>query len=198
MKSVLGWIWRVVEVLIIVYVIVITSFILSRNKYNYTQFGDYTLVNIDLLAEKNIKGVKSGDLLIVKNTNDIDKGDVIYYYAVREDSYIVKSNPILEVKSDSYNSLYTVSDGDNNTIASARVLGKYASVHHKWGSVLSVLESKFGFLFLVLLPIMVVFIYQIYEFVLILKENPLREEEQEENEKKDTEKKDKDKEIEIL
>ena len=49
MKKVFGWIWRVAEVLIIVYVIVITSFILSRNKYNYTQFGDYTLVNIDLL-----------------------------------------------------------------------------------------------------------------------------------------------------
>ncbi len=193
MKNVLSGIWRVIEVLIIVYVIVITSFILSRNKYNYTQFGDYTLVNIDLLAEKNIKDVKSGDLLIVKNSNDIEKGDVIYYYAVREDNYIVKSNPVLEVKTDNYNSLYTVNDGDNNTIASTRVLGKYASVHHTWGSVLSILESKFGFLFLVLLPIMVVFIYQIYEFVLILKENPLKEELEKEDKKEN-----KDKEVEIL
>ena len=182
MKNVLGFIWRVVEVLIIVYVIIITSFILSRNKYNYTQFGDYTLVNVDLLAEKNIKGVKSGDLLIIKNSLDINKGDVIYYYAVREDNYIVKSNEVLEVKSDDYNSLYTINDGDNNTIAGTRVLGKYSSIHHKWGSVLSILESKFGFLFLVLLPIMVVFIYQIYEFVLILKENPIHEEVEEKKE----------------
>ena len=35
----------------------------------------------------------------------INKGDVIYYYAVREDNYIVKSNEVLEVKSDDYNSL---------------------------------------------------------------------------------------------
>ena len=181
MKKVFGWIWRVVEVLIIVYVIVITSFILSRNKYNYTQFGDYTLVNIDLLAEKNINGVKSGDLLIVKNSNDIDKGDVIYYYAVREDNYIVKSNPVIDIKSDNYSSLYTVGDSDNNTIASTRVLGKYTSIYHGLGSLLAVLESKFGFLFLVLLPIMVVFIYQIYEFILIIKENPISTEESEDD-----------------
>lgn len=190
MKNVMGWLWRIMEVIIIVYVIIITSFILSRNKYNYTQFGDYTLVNIDLLAEKNIKGVKSGDLLIVKNSNDIDKGDLIYYYAVREDNYIVKSNNVVDLKSDGYNSLYTVSDGDNNTIAGARVLGKYASVHHKLGGVLSILESKFGFLFLVLLPVMVVFIYQIYEFILIVKENPAHTEEVEKennSEKKEVE-----------
>lgn len=184
MKKLMGLVWRILEVLIIIYVIVITSFILSRNKYNYTQFGDYTFVNIDLLAEKNINGVKSGDLLIVKNSNDINKGDVIYYYAVREDNYIVKSNAVLDVKSDSYNSLYTVNDDNNNTIAGARVLGKYTSIYHGIGGILSILESKFGFLLLVLLPIMVVFIYQIYEFVLIIKENPVLEDENE-NDKKD-------------
>ena len=64
------------------------------------------------------------------------------------------------------------------------MLGKYTSIYHGIGGILSILESKFGFLLLVLLPIMVVFIYQIYEFVLIIKENPVLEDENE-NDKKD-------------
>ena len=170
MRKVLNWCWSFVEVLIIIYVVLVTMFVLCKNKYGYTQFGDYSFANIDLIAEKNVKDTKKGDLLVVKNSNDIHKGDLIYYYAVLNDNYIVRSAVVSDVKEDDYSALYTVSLSNTTiNVASSRVLGKYSTVYNNLGSILSVLESRVGFLLLVLLPIMVVFIYQVYEFIIMLK-----------------------------
>ena len=170
MRKVLNWCWSFVEVLIIIYVVLVTMFVLCKNKYGYTQFGDYSFANIDLIAEKNVKDTKKGDLLVVKNSNDIHKGDLIYYYAVLNDKYIVRSAVVTDVKEDDYSALYTVSLSNTTiNVASSRVLGKYSTVYNNLGSILSVLESRVGFLLLVLLPIMVVFIYQVYEFIIMLK-----------------------------
>ena len=169
MKKVLKGIWSVLEIVIIIYAIILTSFILSRNKFGYTQFGDYTFYNVSLIGENNIDDVKKGDLLIVKNSNDINEGDLIYYYAAYNDNYVIKSNRVLEIKKDGSSSLYTVDNEERLQIQGPKVLGKYKHIYHTWGSVLTLLESRMGFLFLVLLPIMIVFIYQIYEFIIILR-----------------------------
>ena len=170
MRKVLNWVWSFVEVIIIIYVVLVTMFVLCKNKYGYTQFGDYSFANIDLIAEKNVKDTKKGDLLVVKNSNDIHKGDLIYYYAVLNDNYIVRSAVVADVKEDDYSALYTVSLSNTTiNVASSRVLGKYSTVYNNLGSILSVFESRVGFILLVLLPIMVVFIYQVYEFIIMLK-----------------------------
>ena len=170
MRKVLNWVWSFVEVIIIIYVVLVTMFVPCKNKHGYTQFGDYSFANIDLIAEKNVKDTKKGDLLVVKNSNDIHKGDLIYYYAVLNDNYIVRSAVVADVKEDDYSALYTVSLSNTTiNVASSRVLGKYSTVYNNLGSILSVLESRVGFLLLVLLPIMVVFIYQVYEFIIMLK-----------------------------
>lgn len=184
MKKVLRFCWSFIEVVIIVYAIILTSFILSRNKYGYTQFGDYTFYNVSLIGETNIDNVKKGDLLIVKNSNDINKGDLIYYYAVFDDNYLIKSDVVVDAKKEDAAALYTVDDGNNLTVSSNKVLGKYSSVYPKWGSVLTVLESRIGFLFLVLLPIIIVFIYQIYEFVIILRYEKVEDDEDDGSDKK--------------
>ena len=169
MKRFLNWVWSIFEVIIIVYVIAITCFILCRNEHGFTQFGEYTFDNISLTDERNIHDVKKGDLLIIKNSNDIKVGDMIYYYAVYNDKYVIKTNAVTKIEKDDFTNLYTLNDEDGIIIASTRVLGKYASRHSHLGAILDVLESKIGFLFLVLLPIMVVFIYQVYEFIVIIR-----------------------------
>lgn len=170
MRKIFRWVWSVLEVIIIVYVIFMTSFILCKNKYGYTQFGDYTFNSIDLMDERNIQNTKKGDLLIVKNSNDIRVGDVVYYYTPFNESYIIRSDVVKEKQDDDYSSLYKVErDGSDISFVSSRVLGKYANTYHKIGGILELLETRIGFLFLVLLPIMIVFIYQVYEFFVIIK-----------------------------
>lgn len=169
MKKILHFLWNFLEVIIIVYAIVITSFILCRNKYGYTQFGDYTFSKISNFDTRNIKDTKNGDLLVVKNSNDIKVGDIIYYYTVFDERYILRSDAVIDIKEDDYSALYTLNDSDKTSVSSNRVLGKYANTYNGVGKVLEVLESKIGFLFLVLLPIMIVFIYQLYEFIIVIR-----------------------------
>ena len=169
MKKLLRFIWSIVEVIIIVYVIVMTAVLLSKNKYGYTQFGSYTIDSIDLVEEKSIEGVKNGDLLIVKNGNDIKVGDMIYYYVVYNESYIIRTSYVIGVETDNYSAIYTIDQNNNMTVAGNRVVGKEAAIKHNLGTVLNILESRLGFLFLVLLPILVIFIYQIYELFVIFK-----------------------------
>ena len=177
MKNFFRWVWSFLEVVIIVYVIALTLFVLCKNKYGYTQFGDYSFVTVGMMEEKTIQNVSKGDLLLVKNSNDIHNGDLIYYYSVINDEYIVKSGVVSNIVEDNYNSLYTVGTGNQAvSVASNRLLGKYSTTYDTVGSVINILESRIGFLFLVLLPIMVVFIYQLYEFFVILKYNEVDEE----------------------
>lgn len=176
MKKFLRWVWSFLEVVIIVYVIALTLFVLCKNKYGYTQFGDYSFVTVGLMEERTIQNVSKGDLLLVKNSNDIHNGDLIYYYSVINDEYIVKSGVVTDIIEDNYNSLYTIGTGSQAvSVASSRLLGKYSTTYGNVGSIINVLESRIGFLFLVLLPIMVVFIYQLYEFVVILKYNEVED-----------------------
>jgi energy-coupling factor transporter transmembrane protein EcfT len=187
MKKILRIVWSVLEFVIILFVILMTSVLLSKNKYGYTQFGKYTISSVDLVSERGIKDAKDGDLLIVKNSNDIKVGDVIYYYVVYNESYVIQSDPVINVESDDFSSAYTIDRGGNMTIASSRVLGKERKIYHGLGRILAVLESKLGFLFLVLLPVLVIFIYQVYELIIIFRYEKVEDGESSEKETSKTE-----------
>ena len=169
MKKVLRTIWNILEVLIVVYVIAMTTLLLAKNKFGYTQIGDYVFSSIESNDVNNIIDSKQGDLLIVKNTSDLNVGDVIYYYAVYEDKYIICSDVIKKMQKDDFSALYTIADQYNTAVHSDKVIGKYSVRYHNLGNYFSFLQSRVGFLFFVLLPIMVVFIFQIYDFAIVIK-----------------------------
>lgn len=177
-KKILKWLWGFIEGLIIVYVIFITTCILFRNKYGYTDFFDkYTFVTISENSQRFLPSHDAGDLLIIKNQQfSIDKGDVIYYYATINDEYVVRSGAVADVTGDEVSALYVLADEDKTSVSNSRVIGKKVSVHPGKGTILEVLESRVGFLFLVLLPILLVFVYQVYQLVIVAKYETVEDE----------------------
>lgn len=168
-----------IEAVVVLYVIVLTACLLFVNSYGYTEFGNYTIVQAHKAEASTLPNVKNGDLLIIKNGNDIVKGNVIYYYAGINDKYYIKSGKVTEITGDEYGTFYKLDKkNETNTISDQKLVGNYISIHHNVGKILDVLESKIGFLLLVLLPIMCIFIYHVYNFVIILK---YEEREKEEN-----------------
>ena len=162
MKNVLKSVWSFIEVIIVVYVIFVTSCILMRNDYGYTQFGKYTFVTISESNAKFFKDYEEGDLLIVRGQKfNINEGDVIYYYLSLDDKYLVRQGVVASKVEDEYSALYTLNDNDKSSVSSSRVIGKYVSVKKGAGRALEVLESRFGFLLLILLPIMIVFVDEV-------------------------------------
>ncbi len=194
MKNVLKSVWSFIEVIIVVYVIFVTSCILMRNDYGYTQFGKYTFVTISESNAKFFKDYEEGDLLIVRGQKfNINEGDVIYYYLSLDDKYLVRQGVVASKVEDEYSALYTLNDNDKSSVSSSRVIGKYVSVKKGAGRALEVLESRFGFLFLVLLPIMIVFIYQVYQLVVVARYEVVDDDDDED--KKKTKKKEEKKEV---
>lgn len=200
MKRFLRGLWGLVQIIIIVYVICITACLLCKNKYGFTQIGDMTLITINKELQTYLPETKKGDLLLVKETNlDMKVGDKIYYYSTANNEYVIKTAHIKEiVTSDGNVSLYKLDDLKGSTIATNRVLGKYSTVYENIGSILDILESKIGFLLLVILPILLIFMYQVYALIIVIKygDEDIVEEEKTQH-KKPTNKK-REQEIELL
>ncbi len=172
MKKVGSWILGIIEAVIIAYVIFLTGCLLFVNDFGFTQFGKYTLVEVNKGQATLLNGVEEGDLLVIRDGSDIVKGNVIYYYSVINEQYFVKKAMVTEIKDDGFGAMYSLdvaNKGETAVVNDKKVIGNYVSIHRNLGKVLNVLESKIGFLFLVLLPMMCIFIYHVYSFIIILK-----------------------------
>lgn len=204
-KKFLKGLWGLVEVIIIIYVICMTAFLLCKNKYGFTQIGDMTYITINEHLQSYLPETKENDLLMVKQNNkDINVGDKIYYYAVENNEYVIKTAHVKEIViSEDDMALYQLDDEAKTTIATTRVIGKYSAIYHNIGGVLDVLQSRIGFLLLVILPILLIFMYQIYALIIVIKYGEEELEEKSSSDKSQTKNNNKDKkkkkdEIELL
>ena len=116
MKKLLHILWSCLEVFIIVYVIILTSFILSRNSFGYTQFGNKVLVYVSIWDTHNIENVDKNDLLVIRTTDYINENDLLYYYAVSNEKYVIKSNRILNIIKNDEGISYQIDHRSNATL----------------------------------------------------------------------------------
>jgi len=157
----------------------LTLCLLNYNDYNVTVINDnsFVIVRDDELEPD----YQNGDLVIVnKNDNDqIKTGDKIFFYNTYQNEISINLGKVVNRQKITETEMTFYMEGDV-AISSEYVLGKAqtAKVYDGLGKVLSVLESKLGFLLIIIFPILVLFIYQIYAVILELK-RPIDDEESE-------------------
>lgn len=171
MKKIGKIILKVIEVIIILYVILISTVLLCRNKFGYTQFGEKTIVTMGQKDTKYLEGFDKKDLLVFKEVDfeDTKIGDEIYYYAVKNDQYIILKGTITNKTGEYKDAVYSIKEAKTKEISDEKVLGKLDKTYNNVGQILFFLSSRIGFLIFVLLPILVLFIYEIYDFIMDLK-----------------------------
>ena len=171
MKKIGKIILKVIEVIIILYVILISTVLLCRNKFGYTQFGEKTIVTMGQKDTKYLEGFDKKDLLVFKEVDfeDTKIGDEIYYYAVKNDQYIILKGTITNKTGEYKDAVYSIKEAKTKEISDEKVLGKLDKTYADVGQILFFLSSRIGFLIFVLLPILVLFIYEIYDFIMDLK-----------------------------
>lgn len=163
--------------------LILTVCLLNYNDYNITEIGDKTLI---IVRDEELKpDFEKGDLVIVtKNKNeDIKIGDKIFFYDTYKNQISVNLGNIIN-KDVINEEEVTYTMNGNYPLSSEYVIGK-SSTSNRYkniGSILAVLESRFGFLFIIIFPILILFIYEIYAVIIELK-TPIDEIENEENEK---------------
>lgn len=148
------------------FALAMTILLLNYNKYGITQFGDTSLI----IIKDNIssEAYKKGDLVLVKSKKikDIQKADQIFAYSI--DS---KGNATVELGKvgDVYLEENAISYENGQTYSEEFIIGASSKIYEKIGTYLSVIESKWGFLFLVLVPGFLIFIYEVYALVVEIK-----------------------------
>lgn len=167
MKKVLG------SILLVVYSIVaisVTVLLLSYNEYNCSEIGGYTvyIVNDDSLEPE----YKQGSILLIKHTSDknVQPNDEMFLYKVINSQQYEFVKRTLSNKSQQGNHVtYIVSESE--AYANDYFVGKVSDtvVIEGWGYVLSLLESKWGYLFCVVIVSLMLFLQEVFELGMEIK-----------------------------
>ena len=148
------------------FVIAMTVLLLNFNDYGVTEFGNTSLIIInDEISNDNYK---KGDLVITKKEKieKLNVGTEIFAYKV--DS---KGNVSIDLGKigNLYPEENALSFENGSTYSMDFVAGTPQEVHEKIGTYLSIVESKWGFLFIVLVPSFLIFVYEIYSLIVEIK-----------------------------
>lgn len=158
MKRVLG---NIVFVIYAIIAIFVTVCLLSYNDYKITEFGQYSLLKID--SNQLEPNYQKGDLVIVNKKDSIEEGDEIFFYNTYTPSLEVTLAEVTNVEKVTA-SEYTYTLDGGVSISSEYVLGPADTATRiaVMGTVLGILESKWGFLFMIVFPSLIAFLYEIY------------------------------------
>ena len=167
MKKVLGTILFVVYAII---AISVTVLLLTYNDYNNSVIGDYTvyIVTDDSLEPE----YKQGSILLIKETNDrnVEIGDKIFIYKVINSAEYEVINTTLLAKTEQGRHTVYVVDNEESYITDY-FIGKAEDtiVIEGWGYILSLLESRWGYLFCVVVVSLLLFLQEVFELVMEIK-----------------------------
>lgn len=151
---------NIIFVFYLVVAIFVTVCLLSYNDYKVTEFGETSLV---IVSDKKMQpDYNKGDLVIIEKSDEIEAGDKAFYYDTYNQQIKVKLGTIEDVEKVSESEINYIIDGGEHKISSEYVIGPVstASVMQNAGTILGILESKWGFLFLIVLPALLAFVNQ--------------------------------------
>ena len=166
LKVVKRVLFTIIAVFYFTFALCMTILLLNYNKYNVTQFGDTSLIIIK--KDLSIGDYKKGDLVLVDavDIDDIQKGDEIFAYRLTNDGL---AEIQVGITGEVYPNEDAISYENGDTYSMQFVAGKATKVYSNIGTYLSVIESQWGFLFIVLVPCFLIFIYELYALIVEIK-----------------------------
>lgn len=172
MKSIFNFIKGTLFSVWFIIAIFATVCLLSYNDYQISTFGKYSLI---IINNKELREVYDEDsLVIVKKDNDENYkvGDKILFYSGNPEVVnFINMGEITDIQlSNGAQSSYYIGD---YKVSYDDLIGKVngSIVYKKVGLVLSAIESRWGFMFFVILPTIFLAVYEVYSIVNEVKNN---------------------------
>ena len=162
MKKIARYLLNVIVTIWLIVALFTTICLLSYNEFKVTTFGKNTLLIID--SDELEPEILEGDLLIVKRNSDnkINIGDKVFYYNSAKNTKVMVYNGYVQDKQEisKGETTYTI---DGEKVSGEFVIGKIdnSATYHNVGTILNILTSKWGFMFMVILPTLFAIIYEI-------------------------------------
>ena len=167
MKRVLGAILFVIYSII---AIAVTVLLLSFNEYNCSEIGGYTvyIVRDDALEPE----YKEGSILLIKETSDkhVQVGDEIFLYKViNSQEYEFVSRTLESKTQQGRHVVYGVSEEESYDTSYFVGKAEDTIVIEGWGWLLSILESKWGYLFCIVIVSLLLFLQEVFDLIIEIK-----------------------------
>ena len=145
----------------------------TRDNQNVASLAGYTplVVKSDSMSPTFC----AGDLIFIRkcDTKTLKEGDIICFHTIIDNEYALNTHRISKIEENGEMRSYTTI-GDNNNgvedqhvIADGDIVGKYVGHVSKLGKVMDFLSSSTGFLLVIVLPMLLFFIYQVYNLIMI-------------------------------
>lgn len=161
-------------VLFVIYSIIaitVTVLLLSFNDYRCSEIGGYTIY----IAEDDSlePQYKEGSILLIEQTSDknVEIGDELLMYKVIDSQEYEIVTRTLENKTQQGRHIVYDVDQDE-TYDSDYFIGKAEDVkviEGPWGTILSILESKWGYLFCIVVVSLLLFLQEVFDLIVELK-----------------------------
>lgn len=118
---------------------------------------------------------QSGDMIFIKkcDTSKLKEGDIITFHTIIDNQYALNTHRIQKIDEVNGVRSYTTVGDNNNGVADQHVIsdgdivGKYIGHVTGLGKVMKFLSSSMGFLIVIVLPMLLFFIYQVYNLIMI-------------------------------
>lgn len=145
----------------------------TRDNQNVSSILGYTplVVKSDSMAPT----FSAGDLIFIKkcDTATLKEGDIICFHTIIDNEYALNTHRIQKIETVGDARSYTTLGDNNNGITDTHIIsdgdivGKYVGDVPKAGKVMDFLSSSISFLVVIVLPMLLFFIYQVYNLIMI-------------------------------
>lgn len=145
----------------------------TRDNQNVANIFGYTPLTVQ--SDSMVPTFAAGDLIFIKKCDPatLEEGDIICFHTIIDNEYALNTHRIKSIESVGDARSYTTIGDNNNGITDQHVIsdgdivGKYVGHLAGFGKVMDFLSSSTGFLIVIILPMMLFFIYQIYHLITI-------------------------------
>jgi signal peptidase len=144
----------------------------TRDDTKVSNVVGYTPLSV--LTDSMSPTFNSGDLIFIKkcDPSTLQVGDIITFHTIINNEFTLNTHRIHEITDNGGVRSYTTM-GDNNAvpdthiIADGDIVGKYVGKLGGFGRVMDFLSSSTGFLCVIVLPMLLFFIYQVYHLIMV-------------------------------
>lgn len=144
----------------------------TRDTNQVASLAGYTPLTV--ASDSMAPTFRQGDLIVIRKCDPakLKEGDIITFHTIINNEYALNTHRISEIQDMGGVRSY-VTKGDNNLIADVHmiadgdIVGKFVTKLPGVGKVMSFLSSSIGFLVVIVLPLLLFFIYQVYHLITV-------------------------------
>lgn len=144
----------------------------TKDDGSVSNLGGFTPMTVQ--SDSMFPTFDQGDLIVIKtcDTSKLQVGDIVTFHTIIDNQYALNTHRIESI--DELNGMRSfTTKGDNNDVADTHIIsdgdivGQYVFKIPGMGKVMDFLSSTWGFLIVIVLPMLLFFIYQVYHLVIV-------------------------------